>query len=199
MGEIVANARGVAAAGVDTGVAEGLRIGDTLGGGDAVKLGDGTPLVAEALGVAGACSGGRAMMTAATTIARAALATAITPRVRVTRIPSSVNARIGRVEERAAKLVSAWLVGLSLDGRRTLYSLLDELCSGMDVSRHNPFGFLRLRAEFETSGELFGCTLPELRDAVAASLGADLPADRPRSALETLRDEISSRGHPDFR
>jgi hypothetical protein len=104
------------------------------------------------------------------------------------------------VDERGAKLVATWLEGLSLDGRRTLYALLDELCSGMDVSRHNPFGFLRLRAEFETSGELFGCTLPELRDAVAASLGGDLPPpDRPRSALESLRDEIASRGHPDFR
>jgi hypothetical protein len=104
------------------------------------------------------------------------------------------------VDERASQLVSAWLSGLSVDARRTLHSLLDELCSGLDVSRHNPFGFLRLRAEFETSGELFGCTLPELRDAVAASLGADFrPSDRPPSALESLRDEVNSRGHPDFR
>ena len=103
------------------------------------------------------------------------------------------------MDERASQLVSAWLDGLSLDGRRTLYTLLDELCGGMDVSRHNPFGFLRLRAEFETSGELFGCTLPELRDAVAASLDDELPPGRPRSALESLRDEIASRGHPDFR
>ena len=103
------------------------------------------------------------------------------------------------MDERAAVRVSTWLAGLSLDGRRTLYSLLDELCSGIDVSRHNPFGFLRLRAEFETSGELFGCTLPELRDAVAATLGGDLPPERPRSALSSLRDEISARGHPDFR
>jgi hypothetical protein len=96
--------------------------------------------------------------------------------------------------------VAAWFSGLSLEGRRTLYTLLDELCSGIDVSRHNPFGFLRLRAEFETSGELFGCTLQDLRDAVAASLGADLPPhERPRSALESLRDEIADRGHPDFR
>ena len=96
--------------------------------------------------------------------------------------------------------MSAWLAGLSPEGRRTLYTLLDELCHGVDVSRHNPFGFLRLRAEFETSGELFGCTLPDLRDAVAASLGNDIPEpDRPRSALESLKDEIASRGHPDFR
>jgi hypothetical protein len=103
------------------------------------------------------------------------------------------------MDERGAKAVATWLDGLSLDARRTLYSLLDELCSGVDVSRHNPFGFLRLRAEFETSGELFGCSLPELRDAVAATLGADLPPERPRSALESLRDEIEARGHPDFR
>ena len=104
------------------------------------------------------------------------------------------------MDERASQPVSAWLSDLSLDGRRTLYTLLDELCHGMDVSRHNPFGFLRLRAEFETSGELFGCTLPDLRDAVAASLGDDLPPPgRPPSALESLRDEIATRGHPDFR
>lgn len=104
------------------------------------------------------------------------------------------------MDQRASELVSAWLNGLSLDGRRTLYSLLDELCNGLDVSRHNPFGFLRLKAEFETSGELFGCTIQDLRDAVAASLGNDLPTpDRPRSALESLREEITSRGHPDFR
>lgn len=104
------------------------------------------------------------------------------------------------MDERASQLVSVWLSGLSLEGRRTLYSLLSELCSGLDVSRHNPFGFLRLRAEFETSGELFGCTLPDLRDAVAASLGGDVPApEHAPSALESLRDEIASRGHPDFR
>jgi len=104
------------------------------------------------------------------------------------------------VDERASQLVSVWLSGLTVDARRTLYSLLDELCGGLDVSRHNPFGFLRLRAEFETSGELFGCSLPDLRDAVSASLGDDLPApERRPSALESLRAEISSHGHPDFR
>jgi hypothetical protein len=107
---------------------------------------------------------------------------------------------IGAVDERASELVTAWLTGLSRDGRRTLYRLLAELCNGLDVSRHNPFGFLRLKAEFETSGELFGCSLQDLRDAVAASLGDELPpSDRPRSALESLREEVTSRGHPDFR
>ena len=104
------------------------------------------------------------------------------------------------MDERAAKLVSTWLDGLSLDGRRTLYSLLDEVCSGMDVSRHNPFGFLRLRAEFETSGELFGCSIEELRTATRDSLGEDLPSrERAPSALEELRSSIAERGHPDFR
>ena len=104
------------------------------------------------------------------------------------------------MDERASQLVSAWLSGLSLDGRRTLYTLLDELCHGMDVSRHNPFGFLRLRAEFETSGELFGCTLEELREAIATSLGDRIPKrDRQPSALEELRDRVASGGHPDFR
>jgi hypothetical protein len=41
------------------------------------------------------------------------------------------------------------------------------------VARNNRFGFLRLRAEFETSGEIFGCSLEQLKDAVAATLGAD--------------------------
>ena len=78
--------------------------------------------------------------------------------------------------------------------------LLDELTSGLDVSRHNRFGFLRLRAEFETSGEIFGCSLEQLKDAVAATLGADAvkPA-RARSPLEVLRDRVRRRGHPDFR
>jgi len=194
----VANAISVAAAGVGTAAADGLRVADTVGLGDALRLGDGLLLGVERLGVARASSGTHPMTTAVTT-ASAALLTAIAPRERVKRMPFSVNARIAQVDDRASKLVSTWLDGLSPDGRRTLYTLLDELCSGLDVSRHNPFGFLRLRAEFETSGELFGCTLPELRDAVADSLGSHLPPDRPRSALESLRDEISSRGHPDFR
>ncbi len=104
------------------------------------------------------------------------------------------------MDDRASQLASVWLRGLSVEACRTQYSLLDELCGGLDVSRHNPFGFLRLRAEFETSGELFGCSLPDLRDAVAASFGGDLPArERRPSALESLRTEISAHGHPDFR
>ena len=181
-GTIVAKTCGVAVAD-DVGLAAGLMAAEALAVGDSLRRGDGMA-VGKGLGVA--CSGTQPITSVATTTAR-------------TRTRSSVNARIAVVDERAAKLVSTWLDGLSPDGRRTLYTLLDELCSGLDVSRHNPFGFLRLRAEFETSGELFGCTLPELRDAVAASLGSHLPPDRPRSALESLRDEISSRGHPDFR
>ena len=80
---------------------------------------------------------------------------------------------INTMDERASQLVSLWLRGLSVDARRTLYSLLDEL---------------------------FGCTLPDLRDAIAASLDGDVPVSgRPASALESLRGEIASRGHPDFR
>jgi len=93
-----------------------------------------------------------------------------------------------------------WLGSLTAERRASLYLLLDELCSGLDVSRHNRFGFLRLRAEFETSGELFGCTLDELRQAIEASLGDDVPKrDRPQSALERLRTRVAQRGHPDFR
>jgi len=104
------------------------------------------------------------------------------------------------MDERAQKVVNEWLASLDLERRASLYLLLDELCSGLDVSRHNRFGFLRLRAEFETSGELFGCTLEELRDALAASLGDHVPKpDRPLSALEELRSRIARGGHPDFR
>lgn len=105
------------------------------------------------------------------------------------------------MEPGSARLVRAWLDALPLETRSRLFLLLDELCAGIDVSRHNQFGFLRLRAEFETSGELFGCTMAELRDAIAETLG-DLSAvrpDRPASPLEELRTEVESRGHPDFR
>lgn len=104
------------------------------------------------------------------------------------------------MDARAAEAMAAWIRTLPTERKAALYLLLEELCSGMDVSRHNPFGFLRLRAEFETSGELFGCTLEELRDALAASLGAALPRpERAPSALETLRDRVAHGGHPDFR
>ena len=104
------------------------------------------------------------------------------------------------MEGRARELLSAWLAGLTDERRASLYLLLDELCSGLDVTRHNRFGFLRLRAEFETSGELFGCTLEELREAVAASLGDTLPKpQRPPRTLEELRSKVAQKGHPDFR
>ncbi|MEP7003505.1 MAG: hypothetical protein ABI888_03110 [Chloroflexota bacterium] len=105
------------------------------------------------------------------------------------------------MEPESARLVRAWLDTVPLETRSRLFLLLDELCAGIDVSRHNPFGFLRLRAEFETSGELFGCTLTELRDAIAGTLDdvSALRPARPASPLEELRSQIGSRGHPDFR
>jgi hypothetical protein len=101
----------------------------------------------------------------------------------------------------SAVRIRTWLDTLPRETRERLFLLLDELCAGLDASRHNQFGFLRLRAEFETSGELFGCTLAELRDAIALTLG-DLSALRPQRApspLEELRTEVESQGHPDFR
>jgi hypothetical protein len=104
------------------------------------------------------------------------------------------------VDDRSARAVDAWLGSLSRDARRELHVLLDELVYGLDVSRHNRFGFLRLRAEFETSGEIFGCSLEQLRDAVAATLGAEaVKPPRARSPLEALRDRVRRPGHPDFR
>jgi hypothetical protein len=104
------------------------------------------------------------------------------------------------VNDRSTRALDAWLASLSREARRELYVLLDELVSGLDVSRHNRFGFLRLRAEFETSGEIFGCSLEQLRDAVAETLGADaIKPSRPRSPLELLRERVRRRGHPDFR
>ena len=108
---------------------------------------------------------------------------------------------IGGVGPASAGLVRAWLETVPEATRSRLFLLLDELCAGLDVSRHNEFGFLRLRAEFETSGELFGCTIVELRDALAATLGdtSALRPSRPASPLEALRAQVESRGHPDFR
>ena len=105
------------------------------------------------------------------------------------------------MEPGSARLIGAWLATVPEETRARLFLLLDELCAGMDVSRHNQFGFLRLRAEFETSGELFGCTLPELRDAIGLTLGdhAALRTERPASPLEALRTAVESLGHPDFR
>ena len=103
--------------------------------------------------------------------------------------------------ERASRdRMNEWLATLPEERRASLYLLLDELCGGLDISRHNRFGFLRLRADFETSGELFGCTLDELRQALAESLGDRVPKpDRPQSALERLRTRVAQKGHPDFR
>jgi hypothetical protein len=105
------------------------------------------------------------------------------------------------VEPLSGKRIRPWLDTLPYDTRERLFLLLEEVCAGVDLSRHNQFGFLRLRAELENSGELFGCTIAELRDAIGDSLG-DRPGThpaRPRSPLEELRTEVASRGHPDFR
>jgi hypothetical protein len=105
------------------------------------------------------------------------------------------------VDPQSAIRLRSWLDTLPRATRERLFLLLDELCAGIDVSRHNQFGFLRLRAEFETSGELFGCTLDDLRDAIGKTLG-DLSAlrpARPQSPLEELRADVGSHGHPDFR
>ena len=104
------------------------------------------------------------------------------------------------LNDRGAEHARAWAASLDAETRARLFALVDELTSGLDPSRHNPFGFLRLRAEFETSSEIFGCSLHELRDALAAAIGPDLPrTERPASPLEALRDRIRRRGHPDFR
>ena len=105
------------------------------------------------------------------------------------------------MEQPSLSPVQAWLETVPRENRERLFLLLDELCAGLDVSRHNQFGFLRLRAEFETSGELFGCTIAELRDAIAATLGdvARLRPPRPASPLEELKAQVGSQGHPDFR
>lgn len=105
------------------------------------------------------------------------------------------------MDPQSAARIRTWLDSLPRESRERLFLLLDELCAGMDVSRHNRFGFLRLRAEFETSGELFGCTIDELRDAISDTLGdvSALRPSRPQSPLEELRADIGSHGHPDFR
>jgi hypothetical protein len=66
------------------------------------------------------------------------------------------------VEPLSARRIRAWLDTLPYDTRERLFLLLEEVCAGVDLSRHNQFGFLRLRAELENSGELFGCTIAEL-------------------------------------
>jgi len=87
-----------------------------------------------------------------------------------------------------------------MDARRRLYSLLTSSAADSTSLATAPSASHGYRAKFETSGELFGCTLPDLRDAIAASLDGEVPvSERPASALESLRSEIASRGHPDFR
>ncbi|HEX9436345.1 MAG TPA: hypothetical protein VGA16_04195 [Candidatus Limnocylindria bacterium] len=105
------------------------------------------------------------------------------------------------MDERQDRALDAWLAGLPAESLQRYFLLLDELCRGLDVSKHEQFGFLRLRAEFETSGEIFGCTLEQLRDRVARRLPERLRgnAEQPRTALERLRERVQAKGHPDFR
>ncbi len=105
------------------------------------------------------------------------------------------------MDEQQARALDAWLAGLPAASAERYYLLLDELCRGLDVSKHEQFGFLRLRAEFETSGEIFGCSLEELRDRLAERLPDKARRRRrtSKSPLEALRDEVVSKGHPDFR
>ena len=105
------------------------------------------------------------------------------------------------MDERHRRALDQWLGGLPRETQQRYFLLLDELCRGLDVSKHEQFGFLRLRAEFETSGEIFGCTLEELREAIGARLPEELrtkPAELP-SPLESLRRDVGAKGHPDFR
>lgn len=104
------------------------------------------------------------------------------------------------MDERHRRTFDRWLAELPTETAHRYFLLLDELCRGLDVSKHEQFGFLRLRAEFETSGEIFGCTLEQLRDAIAERLPEDL-RNRPAlpTPLETLRTDIRRKGHPDFR
>jgi hypothetical protein len=102
------------------------------------------------------------------------------------------------MDERQAGALDAWLAGLPLESLQRYFLLLDELCRGLDVSKHEQFGFLRLRAEFETSGEIFGCSLEELRDRIAQRV-PDMARMGPRTPLEVLRDKVRAEGHPDLR
>lgn len=105
------------------------------------------------------------------------------------------------MDERHRQALDQWLASLPRETAQRYFLLLDELCRGLDVSKHEQFGFLRLRAEFETSGEIFGSTLEELRDAIGAALPEELrarPAELP-SPLEALKLDIGKKGHPDFR
>ena len=106
---------------------------------------------------------------------------------------------IRTVEDRQTVALDRWLADLPDGTVERYFLLLDELCRGLDVSKHEQFGFLRLRAEFETSGEIFGCTLEDLRDAAARRLPeAVLRHPRARTPLEVLRDRVRNEGHPDL-
>ncbi len=104
------------------------------------------------------------------------------------------------MDERQAAALERRLGGLPQETVERSFLLLDDLCRSLDVSKHEQFGFLRLRAEFETSGEIFGCSLEDLRDAAVRRLPKTARRrPRARTSLERLRDRVARQGHPDFR
>lgn len=104
------------------------------------------------------------------------------------------------MEDRRAAALDRWLESLPVETVERYFLLLDELCRGLDVSKHEQFGFLRLRAEFETSGEIFGCSLQDLRDAAFRWLPESVRTrPRPLTRLEELRERVRTEGHPDLR
>ncbi len=90
------------------------------------------------------------------------------------------------VDERQAAALERWLGGLPQETVERDFLLLDDLCRGLDVSKHEQFGFLRLRAEFETSGGIFGCSLEDR--------ATRLPAGSPRPPAGARAPEPPWRG-----
>ena len=112
------------------------------------------------------------------------------------------------MDERSTQALDAWLASLSREARRELRVLLDELvryalrgpCPLASTSLATIASvFSGSEPEFETSGEIFGCSLEQLKDAVAETLGADaVKPPRPRSPLEALRDRVPPSRTPRF-
>ena len=89
--------------------------------------------------------------------------------------PRRVTTSTAAVDERQARALDSGLAGLPMETVQRYVLLLDELCRGLGVSKHEQFGSLRLHAGSETSGEILECT------------------------LEAPRERVRTRGHPDLR